>query len=46
MNQRWEAYYQFFPADAQVLDMAPTELGPKPPDTELTLLLETYAVTD
>jgi len=28
VNQRWEAYYQFFPADAQVLEMAPTELGP------------------
>jgi hypothetical protein len=28
VNQRWEAYYQFFPADAQVLEMAPTELDP------------------
>ena len=28
MNQRWAAYYQFFPADAEVLQMDPWELGP------------------
>jgi uncharacterized protein (TIGR02391 family) len=28
MTQPWEAYYQFFPPDAQVLEMAPSELGP------------------
>jgi hypothetical protein len=28
MNQRWDAYYQFFPADAEVLATAPSELGP------------------
>jgi hypothetical protein len=28
VKQRWEGYYQFFPPDAQVLDMAPSELGP------------------
>jgi uncharacterized protein (TIGR02391 family) len=28
MNQRWDGYYQFFPPDAEVLQMAPSELGP------------------
>jgi hypothetical protein len=28
VNQRWEGYYQFFPKDAEVLGMAPSELGP------------------
>jgi uncharacterized protein (TIGR02391 family) len=28
VNQRWEGYYQFFPAEAEVLGMAPSELGP------------------
>jgi hypothetical protein len=25
---RWDGYYQFFPPDAEVLQMAPSELGP------------------
>jgi uncharacterized protein (TIGR02391 family) len=28
VNQRWEGYYQFFPPDADVLQMTPSELGP------------------
>lgn len=28
MNHRWDGYYQFFPADGEVMAMAPSELGP------------------
>jgi len=28
VNQKWEGYYNFFPPDAEVLEMAPSELGP------------------
>lgn len=42
MNHRWEAYHQFFPADAQVLEMAPTELGP----FLLRYMLKQHAMTN
>ena len=42
MNQRWEGYYQFFPPDAQVLEMAPSELGP----FLLRYMLEQHAMTN